>query len=120
MKKIMLVMIATVMIAAVTVAQENKDYKKDRTEWEKKIKEELKLNNDQAIKYDAISKEYNDKIEAVTQDAGLNKDVQKERKMALKKEKEIKLFEFFTPEQQVKYREIMEKKKKEMSNKPAS
>ena len=37
-----------------------------------------------------------------------------ERKMALKKEKEAKLFEFLTPEQQNKYRELIEQKKKEM------
>lgn len=34
--------------------------------------------------------------------------------MALKKEKEAKLFEFLTPDQQSKYRELIEKKKKEM------
>ena len=34
--------------------------------------------------------------------------------MALKKEKEAKLFEFLTPDQQNKYRELIEQKKKEM------
>jgi len=36
--------------------------------------------------------------------------------MELKKEKQSKLFEFFTPEQQTKYTEMMEKKK---ATKPA-
>jgi len=43
----------------------------------------------------------------------LNK-AQKEKRMALKKEKETKLFEFLTPDQQTKYRELIEQKKKEM------
>ena len=34
--------------------------------------------------------------------------------MELKKEKEAKLFEFLTPEQQTKYKELIEAKKKEM------
>lgn len=43
----------------------------------------------------------------------LTKEAQKEKKMALKKEKETKLFEFLTAEQQARYKEIMEKKKKD-------
>lgn len=65
-------------------------------------------------KFDPLNKEYSDKMTAVAQDATISKEVQKERKMALKKEKEAKLFEFLTPEQQNKYRELIEQKKKEM------
>ena len=90
------------------------DYKKAQEEWDKKVKEDLKLTSDQVVKYDALSKEYSDKLSAVAQDATLSKETQKERKMALKKEKEAKLFEFLTPEQQNKYRELIEQKKKEM------
>jgi hypothetical protein len=39
--------------------------------------------------------------------------------MFRKKGKEAKLFEFLTPEQQARYREIIDKKKKEME-KPAN
>ena len=42
-------------------------------------------------------------MDALAQDASLSMDAQKEKKMALKKEKEGKLFEFLTPEQQQKY-----------------
>ena len=101
-------------------ATKPQDPKKDHAEWEKKVKDELKLTPDQATKYDALSKEYTDKFDAVMNDASLNKDAQKEKKMALKKEKEAKLFEFLTPEQQAKYKELIEKKKKEMEAKPAS
>jgi hypothetical protein len=121
MKKCLLLMIVAAMITTVAVAQttDQKDPKKDRTEWEKKVKDELKLTPEQVIKFDAVSKEFNEKLEAVAQDATLSKDVQKERKMALKKEKETKLFEFFTPEQQTRYRELIEQKKKDMGSKPA-
>ena len=66
-----------------------------------------------------MNKEFNEKIDAVLADASLTPEAQKEKKMALKKEKEAKLMELFSAEQQAKYKEIMEKKKKEVSLKPA-
>ena len=107
-------------------AVEQKDAKKQvdmsaaRAEWEKKIKDELKLTPEQVVKFDALNKEYNTKIDAIAQDATLDKDVQKQRKMELKKEKETKFLEFLTPDQQAAYKELMEKRKKEMQAKPAN
>ena len=119
MKKVMFLMIAFALVGTAAMAQlEQKDYKKSHEEWEKKVKEELKLTNDQVVKYDALSKEYSEKMSTISQDASLSKDAQKEKKMSLKKEKEAKLFEFLTPEQQAAYKELIEKRKKEME-KPA-
>ena len=119
MNKVMFLMVAFALLGIAAMAQlEQKDYKKSHEEWEKKVKEELKLTNDQVVKYDALSKEYGEKMSAIAQDASLSKDAQKEKKMALKKEKETKLFEFLTPEQQAAYKELIEKRKKEME-KPA-
>ena len=119
MKKVLFLMVAFAFVGTAAMAQlEQKDYKKSHEEQDKKIKEELKLSNDQVVKYDALSKEYGEKMSAITQDASLSKDAQKEKKMALKKEKESKLFEFLTPDQQTTYKELIEKKKKEME-KPA-
>jgi len=115
MKKVFFLMVAFAFVGTAAMAQlEQKDYKKSQEEWDKKVKEDLKLTSDQVVKYDALNKEYGEKISAVAQDATLSKETQKERKMALKKEKEAKLFEFLTPDQQNKYRELVEQKKKEM------
>jgi hypothetical protein len=84
----------------------------DKAEWDRTVKAELKLTADQITKYDAVSKEFGDKIDALKADASLSEDARKERKMALKKEKEAKLAEFLTPEQQAKYKELVEKKMK--------
>jgi Spy/CpxP family protein refolding chaperone len=119
MKKLLLMLVISAMVSTVAIAQE-KDVKQDRAEWEKKMKDELKLTADQTVKYDALNKEYNDKIDALMSDASISKDVQKDKKMALKKEKETKLMEFLTPEQQAKYKEIMDKKKKETAEKTGS
>jgi Spy/CpxP family protein refolding chaperone len=84
----------------------------EKAEWDRTVKAELKLTADQITKYDALSKEYGDKMEALKADASLNDDSRKEKKMALKKEKEAKLAEFLTPEQQAKYKELVDKKMK--------
>ena len=117
MKKLLLLLLISGMITGVARAQEQKEMKADHKEWDQKVKTELKLTDEQIVKYDAISKEYGEKIEALKKDASLTKEVQKEKKMELKKEKQTKLFEFFTPEQQTKYKELMMEKKKE--TKPA-
>ena len=118
MKRLLLLLTMTVAFATASLAQDQKDMKKEYAEWDKKVKDELKLTDDQVAKYDALNKEYRDKIDVVLQDASLTKDVQKEKKMALKKEKEAKLNEFLTPEQQAKYKELVDKKMKEKEMAP--
>jgi Spy/CpxP family protein refolding chaperone len=113
MKKLLLLVLMSSVMGAAVLAQDQKDMKADHQQWEQKMKTELKLTDDQATKFDALSKEYGDKMEAVKNDASLTKDAQKAKKMELKKEKEGKLFEFLTPEQQTKYRSMVAEKKKE-------
>ena len=115
MKKLLLLALSACFMTAIAVAQETKEAKPvdQQKEWDNKVKTELKLTQDQIVKYDAVGKEYGDKMEALKKEtANLTPEVQKERKMALKKEKQAKLFEFFTPEQQTKYTEMVEEKKK--------
>jgi predicted transglutaminase-like cysteine proteinase len=139
MKKVFLLSVCIAMLSAFAIAQDQKDQKatqdvkptvmdqksqdqkdpkQERADWEKKLKTELKLTDDQATKFDALNKEYNDKFDALAQDASLNKDAMKEKKMNLKKEKEAKLFEFLTPEQQTTYKAIIDKKMKEAQAAP--
>jgi len=120
MKKLLLSLFVTAFLGGAVVAQDQttkpQDHQKtpqEKAEWDRKVKEELKLTPDQVTKYDALGKEFAPRMEAIEKDATLSADVQKERKMALKKEKEAKLFEFLTPEQQTKYKELVEKKKKD-------
>ena len=112
MKKLLLLVLMSVFFAGAVVAQDQKDVK-DHQEWDKKVKTELKLTDEQNTKYDAVSKEFGDKIDALKKDASLTKDAMKAKKMELKKEKQAKLFEFFTPEQQTRYTQLVEEKMKE-------
>src|SRR5690349_5900565 len=113
MKKVLMLLLMSGFIAGAAMAQDQKDMKAQHEQWDKKVKTDLKLTDEQVVKYDAVSKEFGGKIDALKQDATLSKEAQKEKKMALKKEKEGKLFEFFTPEQQTKYKELVAEKMKE-------
>ena len=127
MKKLFLFSVIVALMSSAAVAQETKektgpdqrtsDIKNARAEWEKKVKDELKLTPDQITKYDALNKEYNDKFDGIMKDASLDKDAQKDKMMALKKEKDDKFNQILTPEQQATYQQMVEKKKKEMANK---
>jgi Spy/CpxP family protein refolding chaperone len=134
MKKLFLLLVVAAMAVTSAVAQEPKEptpapqkevkpteqkdvktpdqMKQDRAAWEKKFKEDLKLTPEQSDKYDALNKEYSEKIEAIAKDATLDQAAQKEKKMGLKKEKEAKLLEILTTEQQAKFKELKESMEK--------
>ena len=93
MKKVFFLLVAFAFVGTAAMAQlEQKDYKKNQEEWDKKVKEDLKLTSDQVVKYDALNKEYSDKISAVAQDATLSKETQKRKKNGFKKRERSKAF----------------------------
>ena len=81
MKKLLFLLLFSGMITGVAMAQEQKEMKTDQKEWDQKVKTELKLTDEQVVKYEAICKEYGEKIDAIKKDASLTKEVQKEKKM---------------------------------------
>jgi hypothetical protein len=111
MKKLVLSLLMTGALTGFAFAQDQKNMKQDAKEWDKKVKTELNLTDEQATKYDAVCKEYEGKFDEIKKDPSMSKDAQKEKKIALKKEKQAKLFEFLTPEQQTKYTAMMDQKK---------
>jgi Spy/CpxP family protein refolding chaperone len=127
MKKFFVMFAIMAIVSAGAMAQDNKADQQDpqksaqqKAEWDKTVKAELKLSPDQVQKYDAVCKEFGDKMDALHSDASLDDNAKKEKKMALKKEKEAKLAEFLTPEQQTKYKELVDKKMKKETAKTGS
>ena len=90
---------------------------KQATEWENLLKTELKLTDDQVTKIAAINKDFAEKKDAILKDATLGDDAKKEKKEALKKDRETKMNEVLTPDQQVKYKQLLDAKMKEMEAK---
>ena len=95
---------------------DQKSYEAKQAEWDNLLKAELKLTEEQVTKIAVIKKEFTDKKEALMKDANLTDEARKEKKMALKKEKEAKFLEVLTTEQQTKYKQLLEAeaKKKEV------
>jgi Spy/CpxP family protein refolding chaperone len=111
MKKLVMVALAAALFAAPVMAQ---DKEKDHAEWENKVKTELKLTPEQTTQYDAISADFKGKVDALKSDNTLTAETRDQRKMELKKEKVTKINAILTPEQQTKFAELMDKKKKKM------
>lgn len=86
---------------------------KQAQDWQNLLKTELKLTEEQSVKLAIINKEFTEKKEAILKDASLNDEAKKEKKTALKKDKEAKTLEVLTPEQQTKYKQLVEAKMKE-------
>ncbi len=110
MKKFIVTMLVAAFFTAPVLAQ---DKGKNMAEWDNKVKTELQLTEEQTVKYDAVNKEFSDKMEGLKQETSLSKEAQMERKMQMKKEKESRLQQILTPEQMMKYKELTDKKKKD-------
>ena len=113
MKKLIVSCIIACMFCLPAFAQENKDKEKQYAEWQQKVKDELKLTDDQVSKWNALDSEYKEKTNTTMNLTDLDKDAQKAKMIELRKEKHAKFLALLSPEQQTKYNELIEKKKKE-------
>ena len=115
MKKLLVSCIIACMFCLPAFAQDvkNNDRQKEYAEWQQKIKDEVKLTDDQVSKWNALDAEYKGKMDATMQATDLDKDAQKAKMLELRKEKHAKFLELLSADQQAKYNEIIEKKKKE-------
>jgi hypothetical protein len=115
MKQLLVSCILACMFCLPALAQENKekDKHKEYAEWQQKVKDDLKLMDDQVSRWNALDTEYKEKMNATMQAQGIDKDAQKAKMIELRKEKHSKFMELLSAEQQTKYNEIIEKKKKE-------
>lgn len=90
---------------------------KQADDWDNLLKTELKLTDEQSTKIAVVNNEFSQKKQAIENDASLSDDAKKEKKEALKKDKEAKFTEVLTPEQQTKYKQLVDAKMKAMESK---
>jgi hypothetical protein len=122
MKKLLAACVLACMFCLPAFAQDNKvhDKQKEYAEWQQKVKDELKLTEDQVSRWNALDAEYKEKTTAVMQATDLDKETQKAKMMELRKEKNARFLELLSADQQEKYKELIEKKKKDaQANRPA-
>lgn len=116
MKKIILVMLGTVLILGITQLQaqekgNRKEFRKNKMERGDKrngFGKDLQLTDEQKAKAKAINEEYQAKMKALKSDDNITMGEYKKREAALKKERREKLEAILTPEQKEKVKEDKE------------
>jgi len=86
---------------------------KQAQDWQNLLVTELKLTDEQVKKIDAMNKAFGDRRVAIEKNTELTDEAKAERKTALLKAKETQFMQLLTPEQQTKYKELVEARNKE-------
>jgi protein CpxP len=73
------------------------------------LKKELVLTKDQVTKFDAIYKDYNEKMAAAREAAGDDREGMRAKMQTMNKERDLKIEKILTPEQVKKFKAYLEK-----------
>ena len=80
------------------------------------LKKELVLNKEQETKFDAIYKEFNEKMAAARQSAGDDREAMREKMGKMNKERDEKIEKILTPEQVKKFKDYRAKQEQQRQN----
>lgn len=84
---------------------------KKAQEWNELLRTELKLTDEQVTKIADLNKAFGERRQAIHNNTTLTEETKSEKKMALKKAWDAQFLNILTPEQQVRYKELLEAKK---------
>jgi Spy/CpxP family protein refolding chaperone len=83
---------------------------KQAQEWQALLVTELKLTDEQQKKITELNKAFGEREKSIENNAELTNEAKAERKTMLKKAQETQFLKLLTPEQQARYKELVEKK----------
>lgn len=78
-----------------------------------KLKQELDLSKKQAVQIKEVRQNYKKRLSSIEADSTLSKEQQKQKRHQLLIERQQKTDSLLTPEQRIKARELMKKKRKD-------
>jgi Spy/CpxP family protein refolding chaperone len=119
MKKNLFLTIALGMFLTGGIIAQNpnpQDFQQRRQQQIDNLKKELVLTKEQNTKFDAIYKEYNDKVQAARDAAGDNREGMREKMQGLSKDRDAKIEKILTPEQVKKWKDYQAKLQAERQN----
>lgn len=93
--------------------QPAQDFQQRRQQMLDNLKKELNLTKDQNTKFDAIYKEFNDKMAQARQNAGDDREAMRTKMQEMNKERDAKIEKILTPDQVKKWKEILAKQQAE-------
>jgi Spy/CpxP family protein refolding chaperone len=85
---------------------------KQAQEWQNLLVTELKLTDEQQKKIADLNKAFGERRKAIENNADLTDEAKAERKAMLKKAQEAQFNKILTPEQQARYKELVEARSK--------
>ncbi len=86
-------------------------------EWHNLLVTELKLSDEQVKKWDEMNAAFGERRKAISNNAEITGEVKREKITALLKAKESQFAQLLSEQQQAKYKELVETKKKEAAKK---
>jgi Spy/CpxP family protein refolding chaperone len=119
MKKNLFLTIALGMFLTGGIIAQNpnpQDFQQRRQQQIDNLKKELTLTKEQNTKFDAIYKEYNEKVQAARDAAGDNREGMREKMQQLSKDRDAKVEKILTPEQIKKWKDYQAKLQAERQN----
>lgn len=97
---------------AVKTTEQKAEAAKAAKEWQDLLVAELKLTDEQKQKIAEMDKAFGERRKAIHNNPDLTDEVKKEKKMALMKARDAQFAKLLTPEQQVRYNELLASKGK--------
>jgi Spy/CpxP family protein refolding chaperone len=111
-RKLFLTLVAGLLMATGLMAQNQpprQDFQQRRQQQLVEMKKELTLSKDQITKFDAIQKEFNDKMTKARESAGDDREAMRSKMQEMNKERDTKIEKILTPDQVKKFKDILAK-----------
>jgi periplasmic protein CpxP/Spy len=111
-RNLILSMVFGLFLAGTLQAQDQpprQDFQARRQQQIDALKKELVLTKEQTTKFDAIYKEFNEKMTAARQSAGEDREGMRTKMQAMNKERDLKIEKILTPDQVKKFKAYLEK-----------
>jgi periplasmic protein CpxP/Spy len=97
------------MVGGLNAQDQQQNFQQRRQQQLDALKKELSLTKDQTTKFDAIYKEFNDKMAAARESAGDDRDGMRTKMQEMNKDRDAKIEKILKPDQVKKFKEYQTK-----------
>lgn len=97
------------LVGGLNAQDQQQNFQQRRQQQIDDLKKELVLTKDQVVKFDAIYKDYNDKMAKARESAGDDRAGMREKMTEMNKDRDTKIEKILTPDQVKKFKAYLEK-----------
>jgi periplasmic protein CpxP/Spy len=103
------IVLGLLMVGGLNAQDQQQNFQQRRQQQLDALKKELSLTKDQTTKFDAIYKEFNDKMAAARESAGDDRDGMRTKMQEMNKDRDAKIEKILKPDQVKKFKEYQTK-----------